>query len=52
MQRGGDTYKGTKAESLAALGVPWMSRAGVSQAIPPAYTEHLGGQLLTALVPQ
>lgn len=49
MQRGGDTYKGTRAEAVAALDVPWMSRAGVSQAIPPAYTEHLGAQLLTAL---
>jgi DNA (cytosine-5)-methyltransferase 1 len=49
MQRGGDTYKGTKAESLAALDVPWMDRAGVSQAIPPAYTEHLGGALMAAL---
>jgi DNA (cytosine-5)-methyltransferase 1 len=50
MQRGGDTYKGTRAEAVAALGTPWMSRAGVSQAIPPAYTEHLGAALLAALV--
>jgi DNA (cytosine-5)-methyltransferase 1 len=49
MQRGGDTYKGTRDESVAALGTPWMSRAGVSQAIPPAYTEWLGAALLAAV---
>jgi DNA (cytosine-5)-methyltransferase 1 len=43
-------YRGDTAESVAALGTPWMSRAGVSQAIPPAYTEHLGAALLAALV--
>ena len=31
------------------LGVDWMTEAGVFQAIPPVYTEHLGRQLLTAL---
>lgn len=42
-------YKGTKAESCEALGTPWMSRRGVSQAIPPAYTEHIGAALLAAV---
>lgn len=32
-----------------AMGMPWASRDGVSEAIPPAYTEHIGQQLLTAL---
>lgn len=30
----------------AAMDTPWMTRDGVSQAIPPAYTEWLGRQLL------
>lgn len=32
----------------ALLGTPWMSYAGVKQAIPPAYTAYLGAQLLAA----
>lgn len=39
-------YKGTLPESRAAMGMPWADRAGVSLAIPPAYTEHIGAQLL------
>ena len=42
-------YKGTLTESVAALGVPWMNRAEVSQAIPPSYTEFIGAQLLAHL---
>lgn len=30
----------------AAMGITWMDRAALSLAIPPAYTEHLGRQLL------
>jgi DNA (cytosine-5)-methyltransferase 1 len=32
-----------------ALGIDWMSGNELCQAIPPAYTEHLGQQLLAAL---
>lgn len=39
-------YKATKADARTALGIDWMSRDGLSQAIPPAYTEHIGAQLL------
>lgn len=40
--------KGTVAEWLAAMETPWMDRAGVTQAIPPAYTEWLGRALMAA----
>jgi len=32
-----------------AMGIDWMNRDELSQAIPPAYTEHIGRQLLAAL---
>lgn len=31
------------------IGAPWMTERGAWHAIPPAYTEHLGRQLLAAL---
>ena len=30
----------------AAMGIEWMNRDGLSQAIPPAYTQHIGTRLL------
>lgn len=42
-------YKFGAAESREAMGVPWASRDGVSQAIPPAYTCFLGGHLRAQL---
>lgn len=33
----------------AALGIDWMNRYEMSQAIPPAYTEFIGRQLLSAI---
>jgi DNA (cytosine-5)-methyltransferase 1 len=30
----------------ALMGIDWMSRNGLSQSIPPIYTEHIGRQLL------
>lgn len=32
-----------------AMGVDWMELRELSEAIPPAYTEHIGAQLLAAL---
>ncbi len=32
-----------------AMGIDWMTGAELSQAIPPAYTEFIGRQLLNAL---
>jgi DNA (cytosine-5)-methyltransferase 1 len=44
-------YSGTGTEPQRALGVDWVTtRKGIAQAIPPAFTEHLGRQLLAALV--
>lgn len=36
----------TVANKRAAMGVPWMTGAEANEAIPPAYTEHIGRQLL------
>lgn len=40
---------GHKAAASEALGIDWMTLDEMSEAIPPAYTEHLGRQLLAAL---
>ena len=48
------TSRGVKATSVAdaqdALGIDWMSRwEDLADAIPPAMTEHIGGQLIDGL---
>lgn len=40
---------GTVAEWKVAMGIDWMSRAELSQAIPPAYTQFIGEQLIERL---
>jgi len=44
------TRRGRKASSVDeardAMGMPWASWHGLREAIPPAYTEHIGRQLL------
>jgi DNA (cytosine-5)-methyltransferase 1 len=45
---GGHIYHGV-ASWRRAMGIDWMTRDELAQAIPPAYTEWIGKQLLTAL---
>ncbi len=36
-------------EARAAMGIDWMSMKGLSQAIPPAYSEFIGRQIIGSL---
>jgi len=48
--KGGRPYKGTTAERIAIMDMPWCKTAHeVNEAIPPAYTELLGEQLIAAI---
>jgi DNA (cytosine-5)-methyltransferase 1 len=44
-------FNPTIADYRAAMGIDWMNRDELSQAIPPAYTELIGHQLLRHLDP-
>ena len=46
---GNDGPGGRVADWRRAMEIPWMTRDELAQAIPPAYTEHLGRQLLAHL---
>lgn len=37
------------SDALKSMGIDWMDQAGISQAIPPAYTEFIGKYLLEYL---
>lgn len=39
----------TVAEMRIAMGIDWMTRRELTQAIPPAYTEFIGRQIMRAL---
>jgi DNA (cytosine-5)-methyltransferase 1 len=41
--------KATSAESREVMDMPWASHYGAAQAIPPAYTEFIGRQLINQL---
>jgi DNA (cytosine-5)-methyltransferase 1 len=47
VRRGG--YTPGKPVREALLGIDWMTQNGLSQSIPPAYTEHIGTQLIAHL---
>jgi DNA (cytosine-5)-methyltransferase 1 len=36
-------------EASVAMGMPWASQDGLRQAIPPAYTEWVGHQMMARL---
>jgi DNA (cytosine-5)-methyltransferase 1 len=40
---------GGTSEWPAAMGIDWMTNKEMAEAVPPAYTEHIGGQLIDAL---
>lgn len=46
---GGRARKADVIEAKAAMGIDWMSHDELAQAIPPAYTELIGRQLLAAV---
>lgn len=48
---GGDNAKGrgSRAAKQEAMGIDWANDHELNQAIPPAYTEFIGRQLITAI---
>lgn len=44
-----DKFPDELATARDAMGIDWMNLAELSEAIPPAYTEFIGGQLLASL---
>ncbi len=39
----------TLAAAREAMGIDWMSKGEINEAIPPAYTEHIGRQLIALI---
>ena len=46
---GGNTSKANKRQAAALMEIDWMNRTEMCQAIPPAYTEHIGPYLLAEI---
>jgi DNA (cytosine-5)-methyltransferase 1 len=42
-------YGAGKEEAAQAMGIDWMVRDDLSQAVPPAFTEHIGRQLIARI---
>lgn len=47
-RKGMKGFTGRVRERRHAMGIDWMNRGELSQAIPPAYTHFIGGQLMRA----
>ncbi|MDA8439391.1 MAG: DNA cytosine methyltransferase [Propionibacterium sp.] len=47
--RGGGYVPRSKAVKQALLGIDWMTVRGMQESIPPAYSAHVGAQLLAAI---
>ncbi|NUT23813.1 MAG: DNA cytosine methyltransferase [Hamadaea sp.] len=47
----GHGWKGSFTDRQTVMGIDWMTREELSQAIPPAMTRFIGEQLLAALIP-
>lgn len=45
----GKGWKGTFAMRKAVMGIDWMNREELAQAIPPAYTRFIGDQLMNGI---
>lgn len=48
-RRGSGSLRAGVETARALIGAPWMDAVGLRQAIPPVYTEHIGGFLLDHL---
>lgn len=46
---GGRPYKGTADQARRIMGIDWMTKAELNEAIPPAYTEFIGTQFMAHL---
>jgi len=46
--RGGGHTAKTIEQAREAMGIDWMLWGDLVEAIPPAYTEHLGKQIMEA----
>jgi DNA (cytosine-5)-methyltransferase 1 len=49
---GGRPYKGTADQARRIMGIDWMTKAELNEAIPPAYTEFIGAQLIAHIQAQ
>ena len=47
---GGESKSYRYDDWAAAMGIDWMTKEELTQAIPPAYSEFLGRQIIAALI--